>query len=153
MNKNDIEFINKIIELTKKIFKIYNTLYELEIDNKKDNIEYQNNLKYLDLLLEIEDGLYSSIPINKLDLYIEYSNRAKTFRQFSDFTLIINDFNDNYVFKRIYNRLFDKRNSFLIQEYQNDFEVKQEPYFDLINILYKVMHEDMLNSFIMKPIN
>jgi len=148
MNHDDIELINKIIELTKKIYKIYNTLFELEINNQKESNLYSQNLNYLNMLLELEEELYKKIPINKIDSYLQYSDRANLFKNFSDFTLIINDFHDNYIYKRIYNRLHTIRKSYLIKIYQENTFNKTEPYFDLTNILYQTINEDMLNLFI-----
>ena len=148
MEKYDIDLINQIIELTKKIFKIYNTLYELEINNQKDSELYKKNLKYLDVLTDLENELYEKIPSNKLDEYRHYSNRAILFRKFSDFTLIINDFCDLYIFKRIYNRLVIKEISINIKKYQNDepFEDSMDNY-DIANIIYQIIDENVLESF------
>ena len=153
MDKYDIELINKIIEISKKILKIYNTLYELEVNNKKESDLYNNSLKYLDLLLELEDELYKKIKNNKIDSYIIYSDRGNLFKDFSDFTLIINDFNDNFVYKRVYNRLINIDKSNLIKNYQENVRNKKEPFFDLNTLLYQVIHEDMLNSFVYETNN
>ena len=102
MNKIDRELINKVIELTKKILKIYNNLYELELNNQKDSLEYQNNIKYLDLLIEMENNLYPKIPINKIDLYILYLDKFGLYKQLSDFTFIIKKSRNKSYFNYFY---------------------------------------------------
>ena len=148
MNKKDIDLINKIIELTKKIFKIYTYLYQLEINNKKETPLYQEYLNNLELLLDIENDYYQDIPISNIDFYIKYSNRANTFQYFTDYTLILNDYSDSFIYKRIFNKLFKIKTSNRIKIYQENIDELGKTYFDIDNIIYQTIHEDVLNSFL-----
>ena len=146
MEKEDIILINKIIELDKKILKIYRTLYDLEINNQNKSLDYKTNLNNLNLLIELENELYNQIPIEKIDDYKKYSDRLNSFSKMTDFSIIINDFSDLFLFKRIYNRLNKIEESFLIEEYQN--EIDDDDRFDILTIISEEIHNDVLNSFI-----
>jgi len=138
MNKTDIELTNKIMELTKKIFNLYNTLYELEVNRQNDSNLYKKNLEYLNLLIEMEDELYKKIPLSRIREYMSYINHNKHLDKFSDFTIIINDYTNMFISKRIYNKLNKLKTSYLIKRYQKS-ELDIEPNYDI---------NTMLNSFI-----
>ena len=148
LTNEDKLLLNKMFLLSNKIFKLYNTLYELEINNQKNSNLYLKNLKYLNLLIDIENDLYKNIPYKKIELYLEYSDRAKLFKKIGDLTLITRDFYELYIYKRVYNRLQSIENSFFIEKYQNSNIEKKEPYYDKATILYQIINEDFFRSLI-----
>lgn len=53
MNKIDLEKLNDIIKFNESLEKIYETLAQLEIDGKTDTQEYQDNISYAKLVVEV----------------------------------------------------------------------------------------------------
>lgn len=68
----EYELIEKIIYLTKKIYKVYLELYNYEINGQKNDIVYNKKIKYLLALIEKEHHLYSQLNLDEqkcLNLY------------------------------------------------------------------------------------
>ncbi|MBQ8472266.1 MAG: hypothetical protein IJ501_02040 [Bacilli bacterium] len=149
LDKNDITLLNKLLEISKKILKIYNNLYNLEINNQLNSLEYKKQLGYLTICKEIEDELYKQINYSKISDYIEYSDRANLFKDFSDYDLILDDFNDLLFAKRVYNRLHDLNTSRLVNIYQEELLNKtDEPPFDHSIYVTTSIHDDIENLLI-----
>ncbi len=117
--KNDRELIFQIIEISKKIFKIYSNLIKLEQNKLKESQEYQKNLKYLEILKEIENELYKKINLDKLNYYLNYVD-PNLFGTISNFDLLITDFMDLYPNRRVYNRLSNIQINWLIKDLQEN---------------------------------
>ncbi len=147
METKDIELLNKILDLSKKILKIYSILFKLEIKHLKPSKVYSRYLNYLDVLLDLEDEYYKMIPIEKIDLYITYSDRGKTFITFSDYSLIINDFYDFYFAKRVYNHLKKIKDSYKISSYQKGF-IKEDEFFDQVKFIEAKIENEIAKLFL-----
>ena len=146
LDKDDITLLNKLLEISKKILKIYNNLYTLEIKNQLNSLEYEKQITYLTICKEIEDKLYKQIKFKKISDYIEYSNRGNLFRSFSDYDLILDDFNDLLFAKRVYNRLQDLNTSNLVSIYQKELINKiDDPPFDHSIFITTTIHDDIEN--------
>ena len=136
--------LQKIIVISEKIIKIYNKLYNLEIDNKKETNLYKKNLSYLNLLIELEDEIYSHISEDNLSLFIDIIKESDPNTKLNDFSLLINDKYNSYVYKRILNNLRYENNKRLI----NLFEKEDNE--TMINslLLDNLILEDIINAFI-----
>ena len=146
LNNDDITLLNKLLEISKKILKIYNNLYTLEIKNQLNSLEYEKQITYLTICKEIEDELYKQIDYKKMGDYIEYSDRGNLFRSFSDYDLILDDFNDLLFAKRVYNRLQDLNTSNLVSIYQKELINKiDDPPFDHSIFITTSIHDDIEN--------
>lgn len=64
LEKNDVELIRKLYNISSNIEQLYKKLIELESTGKKDSEEYQKYLGYLNMLIEIEDNYYSNINMS-----------------------------------------------------------------------------------------
>ena len=147
MTKETITLIYKIINITKKIFKLYNILFNLELNNKKNSNSYKQNLKYLDLLIELEDDLYKNITIKDISEYNIYFHKLYLAEKHSNFEIIINDDEELFIYKRISNNLHAIKLSNAINLYQlNDSYIENQ--FDITTMLTKEINVDMLKAFI-----
>ena len=74
MKIEEIEQLNNIIKTTNSIKTLYNKLYELEINNKKNTEEYNKTLNYLDMAIEVENSEYDRCKFNyeKSKRWMEY---------------------------------------------------------------------------------
>ena len=134
----------KMITLSEKILKIYNKIYTLEIQNKKDTKEYRKLLFYLNLLSDLEEEIYPDLSIDSINLYINLIKQANPTIEASDFNLIINDKNKLFLLKRIINRLKLESKRRLMSSF------KKENKFDLYNSLLcnQFIREDLLKAFL-----
>ena len=58
LEKEDYIKFDRLLKVTKSIYSLYNKLYELEIEGKKDSEEYDKVLEYLNLSIEVENNIY-----------------------------------------------------------------------------------------------
>ena len=136
--------LQELIILSEKILKIYNKLYNLEINNLKNKDEYKINIKYLNLLIELEDEIYSNLSDKDISLYIDIIKQADFNIKLSDFSLIINDIHNSYNLKRILNSLrfeYNKRLIIYLQKENNE---------EMANslLLNQFISEDIINSYL-----
>jgi len=99
LRKSDLEKVNKLFNISKGIYNIYQKLKELEKKDQKQTIEYQKNKDYLLMLLDEEQNIYLEL----------YDNR--------NLIQIFNYINSNYnkcKFSEEYNYIFDIRNNNII---------------------------------------
>ena len=136
--------LQELIILSEKILKIYNKLYNLEINNLKNKDEYKKNIKYLNLLIELEDEIYSNLSDKDISLYIDIIKQSDFNIKLSDFSLIINDIHNSYNLKRILNSLRFEYNKRLIIYLQK--ENSEEMANSLL--LNKFISEDIINSYL-----
>lgn len=136
--------LEELITLSSKILKIYDKLYNLEINNNKENLEYQKNLSFLNLLIEIEDEIYPNITDEDIETYINLIKNTNIKTTLSDFNVIIDSKNETYLLKRILNRLKLETKSRLITKFQlsNDQDKANQL------LLNQLIYEDILNAFI-----
>lgn len=155
-NNNDYNFIKNIIKIASDIQNQYFKLYILEIEGKKDSLEYKDNIIKLKELISLEDSEYNKFNLNifKCVSIIEYLVQNYLPKDYaSNFESIIEqDYNDGYI-RRIINILLSK-----INYNQNNIFPKE-----LINSLNKIgyfeidykenikitIDEDYMNLFLM----
>ena len=79
INKNDLEQLEAILRNNRNIENIYQKLYTLELENKKDTAEYSKLLEYLRIVIEVEDSLYkkANLTIEKTLSWLKFLNNAK----------------------------------------------------------------------------
>lgn len=149
LNSQDKELLHKLSEISKKILKIYNNLYYLEINNQKNSLEYEQNLEYLDICLELEQELYKKVNKEKIYDYIKHTDDTNLFETFSDYDTLLNDFCDLYFLKRVYNKLNNLALENLVELYQNsDIEKNDYPSFDVSIFITNQIHDDIENLLI-----
>ena len=115
MEDNTLEYklsIEKILMISNKILVIYNNLYNLEINNQKNSLDYHRNLNYLDIVLELENNFYQKLNPKLISFYLHFLDPNRILKNLSDYHLIINDLNQIYPKKRIYNRLLEIQNNY-----------------------------------------
>ena len=59
LSLDDYKNINNLIKITKKIYLLYQRLYKLNIEDKKDTKEYKNIINQISSLKEEENKLYN----------------------------------------------------------------------------------------------
>ena len=136
--------LQKLITLSDKLLKIYDRLYNLEISNKKDSLEYKKNISYLYLLTELEDEIYPTLSNEDIEMYINLIKETNNNITLSDFNVIINSKNNTYLLKRILNRLRLETKSRLITEFQHNNDLFTADQL----LLNQFIYEDILNVFI-----
>ena len=52
LDETDIKEINSLFKITTNINRIYHKILTLEIDYKKNTLEYKKNLEYLNIFIE-----------------------------------------------------------------------------------------------------
>lgn len=149
MKNEDIEILNKLFEIAKKILKIYNNLIDLELNNKKNTDEYKKQLDILDICLGVEENLYKKIDLEKIDDYIEYSDYENLFTNITDYDLLVDDIDNLLIYKRVYNKLNKIKNNKLINDYQDEKNKNDYPPFDLVKILESYINNDIFKSLIL----
>ena len=144
MEDNTLEYklsIEKILMISNKILIIYNNLYNLEINNQKNSLDYHRNLNYLDIVLELENNFYQKLNPKLISFYLHFLDPNRILKNLSDYHLIINDLNQIYPKKRIYNRLLEIQNNYLKEKY-DDINYKE------ISLLQRTLKEDINKLFL-----
>ena len=138
MTNENKTFLNSLYSIESKIIKLYYELYNLEINQQKDSLEYQKRLKYIKLLSEIEEEEIETLTKNETLSCIEYLEEKNHFKAYSDFSLIINDNYDLYIEKRAYNHLKNE-----LKERK-----KKENITDIEEFIYQDIYQEMLYLFL-----
>ena len=113
MSSKNLKWIEKIINITKHIDTLYTELYQLEINNKKDTVEYKEILDNLNSFIKLEEKTYKSINITSficeeftiyiLMNYLDPSFFSKYYRK--DIETIMNQDYSNRIYIRILNQM------------------------------------------------
>lgn len=101
--------IEKLIEVTKSTEKLYSNLATLEIKNKKETTEFDKQLDYLSLALELEREIYNGLNLNaskSVDLYKYLKRSNKDSFLLREEELIVQSDYESLCFRRILNKLF-----------------------------------------------
>lgn len=108
INKKDLEEIERLLRITTNINKLYKKILELEINNKKNTIEYSKYLEYLSIFLEEEEKIYNKIDINTLLSKIKFLYDHKRLNSFDIIeNIMLTKYNDN-ILTRIITTLLSK---------------------------------------------
>lgn len=147
------EGFNNLIELEVFIYHCYNDLYELEIDGKKDSIEYSKIIDNLNYLLEKELDIINSNIGNDLDKCKEWLKYVGTFKYEDSYIDLINNKLSELTGKRlcgiinnIFNKLrFSSQESFEKTDFIVAFIGNKKSFDEIFNSLY---FDYKLNSFL-----
>jgi len=66
LNEEELLKIKSLIKNNIKIYKLYQILYKLELEDKKNTKEYLKYIDYFNKYIEIENKLYNELDINSL---------------------------------------------------------------------------------------
>ena len=118
LNENEKEVFQKLFDLNKKIYKLYENLI-----NSKNQEEYNKNKSYFVICLEIEDELYKKLDFSNIINYVNYINND-FISKISDYDITISNFYEFALLKRTYNKLILKGRDIDIQyiESENDLQ-------------------------------
>lgn len=108
LNIKEKEIIEKLIKVTKSIEKLYSNLATLEIKNKKESVEFNKHLDYLNMALELERELYNSLNLDaskSIDIYNFLKISDKDSFLLREEELIVQNDYESLSFRRIVNRL------------------------------------------------
>ena len=105
-DKKELQIIESYLKSSQKINIIYEKLYQLDINNKKNSIEYQNLIKELQKEINIETQKYQNSNLTteqntKIIELISTSNTNKT----DSISTIINQYDFDLISRRVFNIL------------------------------------------------
>ena len=103
----DYELISRLQKVSKSIESLYNKLYALEIEDKKDSEDYLTLLDYLKMSIDVENSIYrhANLDCSKCMALIEYLREDMAIEFDDEFESVINPENISRVFGRIFSRL------------------------------------------------
>lgn len=108
LSLDDYKNINNLIKITKKIYLLYQRLYKLDIEDKKDTKEYKNIINQISSLKEEENKLYN-LDFSKYEEYLSFiSDKLSSNVNIKTIENIINLDYNNLHFQRILITLFNK---------------------------------------------
>lgn len=61
LEKEDLNFLKRLLDITKNILDTYNDLYHLEVNNRINSLEYDQLLAALKFYIEMENNLYQEL--------------------------------------------------------------------------------------------
>lgn len=153
MNRNilsikEYELLKEILAVTASIQKIYNTLYQLEISNKKDSNEYQTNLDYLDMTLEVEKSLYNQINKDLAEKIYIVINRFLDKQNSEIIRRILNIISNNFIFDEIevIDLLPDEITDSLVIDDLKDLDEEVNQFISGSVEVYKMFRKDILTA-------
>ena len=103
-DKSELKILESYLESSQKIYNIYEQLYQLDINNKKDSIEYQNLIKELQKEINIETEKYqkTNLTVEQNTKIIELLSNANK-ENTNSISTIINQYNSNLISRRVFN--------------------------------------------------
>ena len=159
-----IELANKLLDISLRIYRYYQRLKDLDYCDKKDSIDYQNNLFILNKLLDEEKSIYESINDRDLiqNILLYLSSKKEINNLISDIKALISD-NDLIIKRRIIIRLLNKKQDIdketllkmaleLDKDVKdNNFKIKENSYYKLNNLLKlsESIKMDFINSVLL----
>lgn len=107
LNKTDLEQLEAILRNNKNIERLYKKLYTLEIEDKKETLEYTKLLDYLSIVIEVEDKLYkeANLTLEKALSWAKLLFNCKPNNSFITIENIMKQNYDNLIISRIINKL------------------------------------------------
>lgn len=110
LEKEDYQVLESLFKTSESIEKIYQRLYKLEINGKKNSIEYRKYFDYLNISLEVEQRLYNENDMNaiKCSALLDYILKEKLLHCVSDDECIAKRNYKNANIRRVYNILDNK---------------------------------------------
>lgn len=79
IEKKDLEQIEALLRNNKNIERLYNKLYTLELEGKKNTEEYTKLLDYLSIVIEVEDNIYkkANLSLEKTLSWLKFLKQIK----------------------------------------------------------------------------
>ncbi len=143
LNENEKEVFQKLFDLNKKIYKLYENLI-----NSKNQEEYEKNKSYFTICLEMEDELYKKLDFSNIGDYVSYISN-NFISKISDYDITISNFYEFSLQKRIYNKLILKGRDLDIQCIEIIDDIQEDDEKNRANlILSTVLDEDFKNLYI-----
>ena len=143
LNENEKEVFQKLFDLNKKIYKLYENLI-----NSKSQEEYEKNKSYFTICLEMEDELYKKLDFSNIGNYVNYINN-NFISKISDYDITISNFYEFALLKRTYNKLILKGRDINIQGIEIIDDLQEDDEIKRVNlILSTVLDEDFKNLYI-----
>lgn len=143
LNENEKEVFQKLFDLNKKIYKLYENLI-----NSKNQEEYEKNKSYFTICLEMEDELYKKLDFSNIGNYVSYISN-NFISKISDYDITISNFYEFSLQKRIYNKLILKGRDLDIQCIEIIDDIQEDDEKNRANlILSTVLDEDFKNLYI-----
>lgn len=150
LEKKEIVLINQLMKITNNILTFNLNLLNPDIISNEE--EYQKQIKYLKLYLELEKEIYKNIyklGIDKINTFKHLIDQDQIFYQLSDYDLIIHHDIELIPFKRMYNQLTKIETSLMIESYQEFMEPNEKKdSFDYVTFLKTTIEEDFTKLFI-----
>lgn len=133
--------MEELVKIEDSISSLYQKMYELELEHKKETLEYQTLLDYLVIALDVEERKYTDLFTagnEALDFVISFDSKEGI-----GLEEIIKDKTDNKVLIRIYNTLTDSviTNNKSVRKIL--FEDTEENYAKLEEMLIKLFTTEM----------
>ncbi len=111
LSKQDINWLNELINITKSIESFYQMLFDLEIHNKKDTEDYKIYFKYLKQAILLENSAYQDIKLTypKCNAFIDYIinykiNNPADLKITNNESIVMQNYNQK-AYRRIFNIL------------------------------------------------
>ncbi|MCI5701335.1 MAG: hypothetical protein MR266_00965 [Erysipelotrichaceae bacterium] len=143
LNENEKEVFQKLFDLNKKIYKLYENLI-----NSKNQEEYNKNKSYFVICLEIEDELYKKLDFSNIRNYVNYINND-FISKISDYDITISNFYEFALLKRTYNKLILKGRDIDIQYIESENDLQEELEKSRVNLIFStVLDVDFKNLYI-----
>ncbi len=133
--------MEELVKIEDSISSLYQKMYELELEHKKETLEYQTLLDYLVIALDVEERKYNDLFTDgneALDFVVSFDSKKGI-----GLEEIIKDKTDNKVLIRIYNTLTDSviTNNKSVRKIL--FEDTEENYAKLEEMLIKLFTTEM----------
>ena len=143
LNENEKEVFQKLFDLNKKIYKLYENLI-----NSKNQEEYNKNKSYFVICLEIEDELYKKLDFSNIINYVNYINND-FISKISDYDITISNFYEFALLKRTYNKLILKGRDIDIHYIESENDLQEELEKSRVNLIFStVLDVDFKNLYI-----
>ena len=143
LNENEKEVFQKLFDLNKKIYKLYENLI-----NSKSQEEYEKNKSYFTICLEMEQDLYKKLDFSNIGNYVNYISN-NFISKISDYDITISNFYEFALLKRTYNKLILKGRDIDIQGIEIIDDLQEDDEKNRVNlILSTVLDEDFKNLYI-----
>jgi len=153
INKEDLEYIERLLKINTNINKIYSKLCTLEIEGKKSTEEYTKQLEYLSIFIEEEEKLYNkpNITTTRLLSWAKFIFEQKRLNSFDIKENLMNQNYDNKILTRVINTILSK----ITKNYNNLVNLSNKELINIMtmfgmNITKKLSNDDISKRIIIK---
>ena len=154
---DDLYLTEELIKVSSSIAKLFDMLCDLEINGKKDTIEYQKTLDYLKIALSVEEDIYKNNNLNseRCNEIIDFIIMSMlTGKMINDFDAVSTSKFDNSAIRRIIN-ILNKKNimdyagiSKIItaSEYEDRYVKDLQDIMFVNNLMRSYLLDDLVNA-------